>query len=582
MHYRIALIGNPNVGKSALFSRLTGTHVLSGNYPGTTLSVIRGRIEDSESTIKLSYEIIDMPGFYSLTETTHAAQQALVILSDADCMIAVLDATRLKRQLFLIEQLRQLGRPLIVVLNLSDEARAQGIEIDADKLSQALHCPVIPTVSITGEGIIALKEKIAQACQPSARTTPLLTAPLKLPDWDLITSIHETTETRTERIKTYREYCDMLTLNPFWGTGIAIGILALTFFLVFFISELMEESVLSLFEFVLTQPLLMLHTLLRPFPLLQNIIVGSLVDGTIDFEQSLGLLSTGLYIPLGQVMPPVTAFYLIMGILEDCGYLPRLAILSDTLLHRYALHGFALIPMVLGAGCNVTGIIGTRLLDNKRQRMIAAFLLSMTIPCASQTGFIAAMADRIGGWYILLLLTTLAVLWHTLGRIIGAYETDKNYQELCMAIPPLRLPRLKPSLHKLRYRVVNFLSDAIPFTICGIGIVLALHYSALLERFGTFSGPLLTALWGLPASLIPALCIGLFRKEIALSFLRATPGLSAEQSFIATLLLVLWFPCVSVYSVMYKEFGLRPLLLMTGAMLLLSTTIAWFFKLILL
>ncbi|MGD1997573.1 MAG: nucleoside recognition domain-containing protein, partial [Candidatus Dependentiae bacterium] len=277
-------------------------------------------------------------------------------------------------------------------------------------------------------------------------------------------------------------------------------------------------------------------------------------------------------IPLGQVAPVVAAFYLAMGLLEDAGYLPRLAILADTLMHRYALHGFALIPMLLGAGCNVTGIVGTRVLDSRQQRIITAALLSITIPCASQTGFIVAMADRMGGAYTALIFIVLGVTWHTLGLLLGAQQ-QQNYQELLIEIPPFRLPRWQQSLHKLSYRVRNFLSDAIPITIGGIAILLVLNYFAVFSYLGNTVFRFLHTLWGLPVDVMPALFMGLFRKEIALSFLKMVPNLSAAQAFVSTLLLTLWFPCISVYTILYKEFGGRTLIKLVGLMAAASTTI---------
>jgi ferrous iron transport protein B len=229
--------------------------------------------------------------------------------------------------------------------------------------------------------------------------------------------------------------------------------------------------------------------------------------------------------------------------------------------------------MVLGAGCNVTGIVGTRVLDNRRQRIITAVLLSVTIPCASQTGFIVAMTDRMGGGYTALLFVILALTWHILGTIMGQYG-QHNYQELIIEIPPLRMPRMGPSLHKLSYRVRNFLSDAIPITIAGIGVLLILNYFAVFEFLGRTVFSFLHTLWGLPSSVIPALFMGLFRKEIALSFLKVIPDLSAAQAFISTLLLTLWFPCISVYTILYKEFGSKALGWMVALMFTVSTIVA--------
>ena len=565
----VILIGNPNVGKSALFSRLTGTKVVSSNFPGTTLSVLRGMLETKHRSTTQNFELIDVPGLYSLTEQTQTSQRgARFVIDHADIIVNVLDATNLKRNLYLTMQLLQLGKPMIIVLNMWDEARYHGITIDTNALSNALGVPVIPTTAPSGNGVPFL----VQALRDTTLRAPAGPVEPTTPDWATISEIITTVQTITQRAKRPLEYLATLTLHPLWGTLLAVGILITTLSTIFFLSELLEGSILQLFSLTLTTPLVWLHKMLAGFPFLQSFLVGTVENGVIDFEQAMGLLSTGIYIPLGQVAPPVTAFYLIMGMLEDCGYLPRLATLADTLMHRYALHGFALIPMLLGAGCNVTGIIGTRVLDNRRQRIITAVLLSITIPCASQTGFIVAMTSRMGSFYAAMIFVTLAVTWHLLGTLLGKQE-KQNYQEMIIEIPPLRMPRLRPSLTKLAYRVRNFLSDAIPITIIGIGILLILNYFMVFEFLGRTVFSFLHTLWGLPSQVIPALFMGLFRKEIALSYLKMIPDLSQAQAFISTLLLTLWFPCISVYSILYKEFGLRPLLWMIGVMFAVSTTL---------
>ncbi len=562
----VVLIGNPNVGKSSLFFRLTGTHVITGNFPGTTLSVTRGTLVTQDANKNpVVYEIIDIPGIYSLTEhTTTLTRGALSIIKHADSIINVIDATQLKRNLYLHTQLKSLGKPLIIALNMADEAHYHGITINTQLLAQRLECPVVTTVSITGNGIGALVKELRHL-SPETKETTFISQPF----WPTITEHVMAVQTVQKRSKRFSEYLSTMSVHPLWGSILACIIFATTLATLFSLSASLESSLLWLFSYVLETPLRTLYAALSTLPFLQLFLVGTIGDAPIDFNNALGILTTGIYIPLGQVAPPVIAFYATMGLLEDSGYLPRIAYVADTLLHRYALHGAAIIPMLMGAGCNVTGIIGTRVLDNKQQRIIAATLIAITVPCASQTGFIVAMASKMGSVLTTALVITLFCIWHVLGLALGISKRN-NYQELIMEMPPLRLPRLKPSLRKLIHRTKNFLSDAIPITIIGIGIVLLLtHTGILLDISNIFFG-WTTTLWGLPHTVVPALCMGLFRKEIALTFLRTIPTLTAAQSFTATLILTLWFPCVSVYAILYKEFGFKNLCGMTAIMFFVS------------
>lgn len=568
--HTVVLVGNPNVGKSSLFSRLTGTNVITSNFPGTTLSVTRGVLELRRGGVDYAFELIDIPGLYSLTEKTETSQRgARFVIEQADVILNIADATNLKQSLYLTKQLQSLKRPLIVALNMSDEAGYHGITIDTAALGETLSCPVIATAGISGMGMSKLVDTLTALPIPTCKKA---VGRIPTPRWPAIKALIAQVQTVTDRQKRFHEHLATWSVHPIWGTLLALGIFVGTLVTIFYLSASLESVTEAIFTWTLTKPLCMLHRLLSWSPFLQQTLVGTVENGTINFETAMGLFSTGLYIPLGQVAPPVIAFYSIMGLLEDSGYLPRLALVADNLMHRYALHGVAIMPMLLGAGCNVTGIIGTRVLDNRRQRIITATLLSIAIPCTSQTGFIMAMTEKMGGFLTTMLFFTLIAVWHMLGLIFGHRERN-NYQEMVMEIPPLRSPRLQPSLRKLWYRARDFLEDAIPITIAGIGILLVLNYFAVLELLGQTVFSFLHTLWGLPHQVIPALFMGLFRKEIALSFLKMIPNLTRAQAFISTLLLTLWFPCISVYTILYKEFGLATLGRLVALMFGVSTAI---------
>lgn len=337
-------MGNPNVGKSVFFSRVTGVRVIASNYPGTTVNFSKGHMKLAGGQV----EVIDVPGTYSLEPTSKAEEVALEMLEDGDLVINVVDATNLERNLYLTLELLERRVPVIVALNIWDDTKHRGIHIDVQRLEQLLGVPVVPTSAVTGQGIKELVERIPEATSPSTagRTRD--------ERWTAIGNIIGEVQTLEHRHHTWLERLEDASAVPVTGLPIAGVVLGLSFLVVRFVGEGLIGYVFDpLFE-RLWQPVMMkLSLLLGSGGFWHDILVGRLVDGEIDFFQSMGMLTTGLYIPFGAVLPYVFAFYLVLGVLEDVGYLPRLAVLLDNLMHRIGLHGYAIIPSLLGLGCNV-------------------------------------------------------------------------------------------------------------------------------------------------------------------------------------------------------------------------------------
>jgi ferrous iron transport protein B len=567
---KILLMGNPNVGKSAIFSRLTGVKAIVSNYPGTTISYTRGYMKLGGETA----EVIDAPGTYTLEPTSEAEEIALRLLDSGDIVINVVNAINLERNLYLTLQLLERGIPVVVALNLWDDTKHRGVDIDLDKLRELLGVPVIPTVAITGQGIKELAENIPRATSPHQ---PPATRDER---WANIGKIIEQVQRIHHRHHTWRERLEDASVSPFSGGIIALAILAASFFVIRFIGEGLINYVLDpLFNTLWAPVVLKLSQLMGGSGILHDIIIGKLISGEIDFVQSFGLLTSGLYVPLGVVLPYIVSFYLVLGILEDTGYLPRLAVLMDTILHRLGLHGYAIIPNLLGLGCNVPAILSTRILESKRERFIAATLISIAVPCAALQAMIFGLVGARGLGYVAIVYGTLFIVWIILGLILN--RTVKGFSpELLIEIPPYRLPPWRMVLQKLWFRTYGFLAEAIPIILGAILVVNVLYILGVFDAIANFTAPVVTGLLGLPKEAVTALVIGFLRKDVALGML-APLALTSGQLVVGSVVLAMLFPCIATFVVMFRELGVVNMLKAVGVMIVAALVTGGILNLIL-
>jgi ferrous iron transport protein B len=549
-------MGNPNVGKSVLFSRLTGVRVIASNYPGTTIGYTRGYMKLGDNIA----EVIDVPGTYTLEPTSEAEEIACQMLNTGDLVINVVDATNLERNLYLTLQLLERNIPVIVALNLWDDTKHRGIDIDLDKLRGLLRVPVIPTVAVTGQGIKELVENIPKA------TSPVVPARSRDDRWVAIGGIVDQVQRVTHRHHTWLERLGDASVKPLTGGIIALAVLAGAFFIIRLIGESLITYALDPFFNNLWAPVLArLSDLLGNSGFLHDIVIGKLIDGQVDFVQSFGLLSSGLYVPFAMVLPYIISFYLVLGLLEDIGYLPRLAVLMDTIMHRMGLHGYAIIPTLLGLGCNVPAILATRILESRRERFIAATLISIAIPCASLQAMIFGLVGKQGGQYVALVYGTLFLVWIVLGIILNRV-TGGFSPELLIEIPPYRLPPWRTVLQKLWMRASGFLKEAIPIILGAVLIIGILHVLGVFDAIANFTAPVMTGLLGLPKEAVTAIVIGFLRKDVALGML-AQLALSPGQLVVGTVVLAMFFPCVATFVVLIRELGVINMLKSAGIML---------------
>jgi ferrous iron transport protein B len=546
---RLVLMGNPNVGKSLVFARLTGAGVISSNYPGTTVEFTSGKIRLGGELA----EVIDAPGTYSLQPSSDAERVAQGVLEIADLVVNVVDATNMERNLLLTLELLEQGKPLVVALNLWDEARHTGISIDVPALERLLGAPVVPVVALTGEGFRDLMERIRGTGVPAGH--PALSDEER---WLRVGAIVREVQTVAHRHHTLRDRLSDATIMPATGIPLAAMVLIALGGAVVLAGE-------ALVRFV-TDPLFQLYQgPLSTFAawlgdgLLREILVGEPVGGKVDFARSMGVLTTGIYIPLGIVLPFIITFYLALALLEDSGYLPRLATLTDTLFHRLGLHGHAVVPLFLSLGCNVPGVLSTRLLETRRQRFIAATLCAVSVPCASKTAMIFGVLGPYGPFYPLLVFSTLAVVYVLGGLLLNRLLPGES-TEIFLEIPPYRWPSPAVLAQKTWMRVRVFLAEAIPFMMAGVLVVNLLTITGLLYLVALAGGPLVTGWLGLPGDASIVLLTGLFRRDLAIGMLLSL-DLTPPQIAIATTTLTMLFPCMATFVVLARELGIRDMLL---------------------
>jgi len=566
---KIVLMGNPNVGKSVVFSRLTGAKVISSNYPGTTVDYSKGKMLLEGEQV----EIIDAPGTYSLESSNRAEKVAAEMLNDADVVINVVDATNLERNLYLTLELLEGDRPVIIALNLWDEAKHIGIHIDEKKLEKILGVPVVPTVALTGEGIKSLVSKINKAKSPKK-----IKPTIEEGRWIEIGSIIKSVEKVEHRHHTLRDKINDLTIKPSTGIPIALGIVFISFWIVIFIGENLSSLITEVFERGYKPIILSFGEYIGDGPL-YNILI-SQDYGEIVFTESLGILSTGIYLPMAVVLPYIIAFYFMLSLLEDSGYLPRLATLVDNIFHKLGMHGYGIIPMFLGLGCNVPGALATRSLETRKQRFIAVTLLAVAIPCMAQTAMIFGILGSYGLYYIGLVFLTLVILYVTIGFILNKFIKGVS-PEIFLEIPPYRLPSLRTTGKKTWMRVKWFLREALPFMIIGVAVINVLYTAGLLQELAKILQPVMQNLFGLPGEASTAMVTGFFRKDLAVGMLLSL-NMKPLQLVVAATMLTIYFPCVAAFIVMIRELGVKDMLKSAAIMISTAVIVGIILKIVLL
>ncbi len=611
----IALVGNPNVGKSVIFGRLTGKYVAVSNYPGTTVDISRGTGWFGGEQM----EIIDTPGIISLFPKSEDERvtRNLLIRDRPTAVIQVADAKNLRRTLLITLELAELGIPMILALNMSDEARERGIEVDTEQLSKMLGIPVVETVGVTGEGMIELRKAVSNARVPTVKVHYLeevhqalenletlipnipgktfiaqtmftkdatIWEPIKsavpVPDPlrnQIVTTVEEilkrfvrpffilSHDSRQQKASemtaqvvqvtgmiqsSWAQSFGRASMKPWPGYLIAVGVLFLLYefvgvFGAQFLVKIMEDG---LFGKILNPAVTSLVQLLVPFKLVQDMITGPY-----------GLFTMAITYALALIFPIVTCFFLFFGVLEDSGYLPRLAVMLDRFFRVMGLNGKAVLPMILGLGCDTMAVLTTRVLDSEKEKIIVAILLTLSVPCSAQLG---AMLGMIAGlswkvfaiWFAVVIGTMVAVGWGAAKLLPGVRSP------FLMEIPPIRMPQMRNLIKKIRARLVWYLKEAVPMFMLGTFILFVSDRIGLLELIKRAANPIVMGFLGLPEKATESFIIGFMRRDYGAAgfFMLSQNGImNAQQITVALIVITLFMPCVAQFFVTIKERGLR-------------------------
>lgn len=563
----IVFVGNPNVGKSVFFGAFTGVYVEVSNFAGTTVETASGKWRGKAVT--------DTPGIYGISDFNDEESVARDVILSGDIIINVVDALHLKRDLFLTRQLIDMGKRVIVCLNMMDEVRRLKIKIDAELLSERLGVPVIPASALRGEGIEELQNAVEDACVGNIMPIILKHKNIAESYADVVLLLEGDEATlkkyrrtdlgmREEIYSLRRKLADKiadevtaksaknfdlsekigrLLLRPAFGFPFLIICLILIFWFVGYIAAQVVAD--------FTRGVIM-EGIYRPF--IVNLISKFIPNGTFFSELFIGefgILTMTPICVIGLLTPLVAAFYLMLSLLEDSGCIPRIAVLLDRSLSKIGLNGRAIIPLILGFGCVTAATVSTRLLSTRREKMIATALLGITIPCSAQIGIIVGALAPLGAFVCLIYAMTIGAVFIITGTVLNRILPGDS-SVLLIELPRMRIPSPKNVLKKTLSKTEGFISEAAGVFIVGSAVLSVLKYSGLLGRIITAAEPLISGVLKLPREAAYAFIMGILRRDFGVAGLTGIV-MTPKQTLTAMTTLTLFVPCIASVLVMFKE-----------------------------
>jgi ferrous iron transport protein B len=619
---KVLLIGNPNVGKSALFGLLTGKYVTVSNYPGTTVEVTYGNAVLN----KTRSLVIDTPGVNSLVPMSEDEKVTRdMLLSDrAGVVIQVADTKNLRRGLLITLQLSEMEVPFILDLNMDDEAKSRGIIIDQERLSSLLGIEVVKTVAIRRSGIDRLLKGIQHPRRASVqvRYDDAIEAGVRdisalLPEANIsrrslalmilagdeslkawlhaglqdhviaeIDSLRQGVQARFQnslgylinqrRLKRADELLHQVmtrsetgkksniafhlgqwSMHPVYGLPILLVVLYLVYQFVGVLGAgdavgFLEETV---FGEYLNPWATKIVAFVFPVPILQELLIG-------DY----GIITMALTYAIAIVLPIVGFFFVAFGILEDSGYLPRLAVMVNKIFKIMGLNGKAVLPMVLGLGCDTMATLTTRILETKKERVLVTLLLALGVPCSAQLGVVLGMVSGISGFATAIWIGTVVLVMLLVGYL-AAKAIPGEPSDFVLELPPIRVPQLANILIKTVARVQWYLKEAVPLFILGTLILFVAHKVGALEYIQKMTDPLVVGILGLPSKAAEAFVIGFLRRDYGAAglFVMQKQGLlDPIQVVVSLVVITLFVPCIANFFMMVKERGMKAALYMVA------------------
>ena len=634
----ILLVGHPNVGKSVLFHRLTGSYVNVSNYPGTTVEVTRASARFDHDVV-----LLDTPGVLSLpsrSDDERATMRAL-LNENTRCLVQVGDAKNLRRTLTLTALLAELGVPMVLALNMHDEAAARGVIVDIPALSEELGIPVLATVATGGEGIGELTAKLSHALLPQAllrydaeiesaivstantitRLAPhpqlaarglailYLGGDSEVAGWladkagekfaELVALRQQAEQQSKNKLpallaRERTEAADALATSAIRRAARSSPLLSQRIGQ-YVVDPLWGVPILLAMLYLVYQFVGVFGATTLVGLLEKNLFEGILNPAVSHFVQTMistpwlqellvgqyGLWTMGMTYALALILPIVTTFFFAFGVLEDSGYLPRLTVIANRMFSLIGLNGRAVLPMVLGLGCVTMATLTTRILHSPRERLITIFLLALAIPCSAQLGVVLGMLGGVSFTAVLVwALAMVGVLM--LAGFLAAKLIPGRRIPLVTELPPMRLPVLGNVLKKTGGRLKWYLIEVIPLFLLGTLIMFILDKSGSLPWIIEAGEPLVSGWLGLPKEASAAFVMGFLRRDFGATGLFAMAHtLDPIQAVVGMITITLFIPCFASLMMMVKEQGSKVALGMVAVIVPFAFFIGGLFNIVL-